>query len=131
MFNFLTGWFGIRKDFSQFLLSICPFLQEYANIAYSSGQSSDNNERGESSSHQLTITKDKNHKKCDINKPVVPIVSIEMPDWVVVKVTHIIFTTQEISCKWKQIIGKCTLTHKSSNLFFYQSNIICNKNCGR
>ncbi|CAG2062893.1 unnamed protein product [Timema podura] len=28
-------WFGIRKDFCHFLLSLCPFLQEYANIAYS------------------------------------------------------------------------------------------------
>ncbi|XP_035207072.1 transmembrane protein 185B-like isoform X2 [Stegodyphus dumicola] len=28
-------WFGIRKDFCQFLLSVCPLLQEYGNISYS------------------------------------------------------------------------------------------------
>ncbi|KAK7582758.1 hypothetical protein V9T40_014203 [Parthenolecanium corni] len=33
---FIRGWFGLRKDFCQFLLGICPFLQEYANIAYNS-----------------------------------------------------------------------------------------------
>ncbi|XP_061033949.1 transmembrane protein 185A isoform X2 [Eubalaena glacialis] len=27
-------WFGIRKDFCQFLLEICPFLREYGNISY-------------------------------------------------------------------------------------------------
>lgn len=78
MFSF-SGWFGIRKDFSQFLLSICPFLQEYANIAYSSGQTSERGERGE----QLTgpgLAKDKGHKKSELNKPVVPVISIEMPD---------------------------------------------------
>ncbi|KAH6937007.1 hypothetical protein HPB50_025096 [Hyalomma asiaticum] len=28
-------WFGIRKDFCQFLLGACPLLQEYGNISYS------------------------------------------------------------------------------------------------
>lgn len=28
-------WFGIRKDFCQFLLGVCPLLQEYGNISYS------------------------------------------------------------------------------------------------
>ncbi|XP_035143847.1 transmembrane protein 185A [Callithrix jacchus] len=27
-------WFGIRKDFCQFLLEIFPFLREYGNISY-------------------------------------------------------------------------------------------------
>ena len=26
-------WFGIRKDFSDFVLDSCPFLREYANIS--------------------------------------------------------------------------------------------------
>ena len=26
-------WFGIRKNFLDFVLDICPFLQEYANIS--------------------------------------------------------------------------------------------------
>lgn len=30
-----AGWFGIRKDFCQFLLGACPLLQEYGNISYS------------------------------------------------------------------------------------------------
>lgn len=29
-----VGWFGIRKDFCQFLLEIFPFLREYGNISY-------------------------------------------------------------------------------------------------
>lgn len=28
-------WFGLRKDLCQFLLGVCPLLQEYANISYS------------------------------------------------------------------------------------------------
>lgn len=28
------GWFGIRKDFCQFLLELFPFLREYGNISY-------------------------------------------------------------------------------------------------
>ncbi|PKU43261.1 hypothetical protein llap_6428 [Limosa lapponica baueri] len=30
----LVWWFGIRKDFCQFLLEIFPFLREYGNISY-------------------------------------------------------------------------------------------------
>lgn len=33
-FSFLTGWFGIRKDFCQFLLELFPFLREYGNVSY-------------------------------------------------------------------------------------------------
>lgn len=33
-FIFFLGWFGIRKDFCQFLLEIFPFLREYGNISY-------------------------------------------------------------------------------------------------
>lgn len=28
-------WFGLRKDLCQFLLGVCPLLQEYANVSYS------------------------------------------------------------------------------------------------
>lgn len=31
---FPSGWFGIRKDFCQFLLELFPFLREYGNISY-------------------------------------------------------------------------------------------------
>lgn len=78
IFFFILGWFGIRKDFSQFLLSVCPFLQEYANIAYSAGRAADHNERGGGT--QQPIVKEKNHKKSDLAKPVVPVISIDMPD---------------------------------------------------
>ncbi|XP_026480386.1 transmembrane protein 185A-like [Ctenocephalides felis] len=68
-------WFGIRKDFCQFLLSTCPILQEYANIAYHSDNRSD---REDGSKNERKM--DKRLKKSEIMKPVVPIVSIEMPD---------------------------------------------------
>lgn len=31
-------WFGVRKDFCQFFLEACPFLQEYGNISYKIGR---------------------------------------------------------------------------------------------
>lgn len=80
----LAGWFGIRKDFSQFLLSICPVLQEYANIAYSSGRTADNERDPDSATDaappDTSNGKEKSKKLSEINKPVVPIVSIDMPD---------------------------------------------------
>jgi len=29
-----TGWFGIRREFCQFLLAACPTLREYGNVTY-------------------------------------------------------------------------------------------------
>lgn len=93
-----TGWFGIRKNFSMFLLNAMPCLQEYGNISYHSSDSQSDRERGQgdsggdtdshlSSSNVLVFEKhhDKRsrslqNKKLDLLKPVVPIVSIEMPD---------------------------------------------------
>ncbi|XP_044738918.1 transmembrane protein 185B [Chrysoperla carnea] len=70
-------WFGIRKDFCQFLLGTCPLLQEYGNIAYSiEDPNMDNN----SASIEMQPTREKRLKKCDLLKPVVPITSIDMPD---------------------------------------------------
>lgn len=66
-------WFGIRKDFCHFLLSMFPFLQEYANIAYSSN--TQNN--GEQSNR---VRHEKSKKQVDATKPVVPIISIDTPD---------------------------------------------------
>ena len=31
---FFTGWFGIRKDFCEYLLDLCPCLREYGNVSY-------------------------------------------------------------------------------------------------
>ncbi|PSN41790.1 Transmembrane protein 185B [Blattella germanica] len=79
------GWFGIRKDFCHFLLSLCPFLQEYANIAYSL-QSDDAARRGQTAPEgvgdapSLEIKPEKRFKKTELLKPVVPVISIDMPD---------------------------------------------------
>lgn len=88
----------MRKDFCQFLLGICPFLQEYANIAYNSqinlGDSRQNNtqplpENGAEDPVLINLnssgkSKCKSGKNVQINetalKSVAPIISIEMPD---------------------------------------------------
>ena len=41
--NYL-GWFGMRRDFCSFLLTVCPCLREYGNISYTK-QSNNNNSR--------------------------------------------------------------------------------------
>lgn len=76
-FLLFPGWFGIRKDFCHFLLSLCPFLQEYANIAYSAQDVTSQNESSDIASQEKS---EKSVKKCDFGKTVVPIVSIDMPD---------------------------------------------------
>lgn len=92
-------WFGIRKSFSQFMLSAMPFLQEYGNISYhtesSNRNSSNNNHHNQSqpleddggSGHvnmgDMTDKHTKKNKKLNKNdclKPVVPIISIDIPD---------------------------------------------------
>lgn len=82
-------WFGIRKSFSQFLLSAMPFLQEYGNISYHAdngnaqqsqpldGSSSSTVHMGDFDKHDK---KRKKSAKNDSMKPVVPIISIDMPD---------------------------------------------------
>lgn len=74
MFNFL-GWFGMRKDFCSFVLGACPLLQEYANIAYHSERRTNGVELQPQVEH-----KEKTVKRADLLKPVVPIISIEIPD---------------------------------------------------
>jgi hypothetical protein len=84
-YTFSPGWFGIRKDFCHFLLSLCPFLQEYANIAYSL-QNDEGARRGQSASEgmvdapSLDMKSGKRFKKTELLKPVVPVISIDMPD---------------------------------------------------
>lgn len=69
-----AGWFGMRKDFCSFVLGVCPLLQEYANIAYHSERRQNGVE--------LEQQQDKSGiKRADLLKPVLPIVSIETPDW--------------------------------------------------
>lgn len=83
-----AGWFGIRKSFSQFVLSTLPCLQEYGNIGYHSARvnqpttsSSNRNEQATSDDHDKYDKRSKEmNKKNDHLKPVVPIISIDMPD---------------------------------------------------
>lgn len=94
--SYFTGWFGIRKDFCVFLLGLCPFLQEYANIAYSVHHVDENRDRSGAAAdattplptpaptppaYQLRDKAQKRpNKKNDLMKPVVPFISIDMPD---------------------------------------------------
>uniref|UniRef100_A0A915KU54 Uncharacterized protein n=1 Tax=Romanomermis culicivorax TaxID=13658 RepID=A0A915KU54_ROMCU len=36
----LAGWFGLRREFCQFLLGACPCLREYGNVSYRFSESS-------------------------------------------------------------------------------------------
>lgn len=66
----------MRKDFCSFLLGACPLLQEYANIAYHSERHNNSVEL-----EQQMESKERIVRRADLMKPVLPIVSIEMPDW--------------------------------------------------
>lgn len=71
-------WFGLRKDFCQFLLGLSPCLQEYGNISYSKQRSQD---PGTDTEHVTPKREPVKKKPIDSSeKNVVPIVSIEMPD---------------------------------------------------
>lgn len=85
LYLLFTGWFGIRKSFSQFLLSALPFLQEYGNISYhtENGQNVpvlDQNVRLNEFDKNDKRSKKALNKKNDLLKPVVPIISIDIPD---------------------------------------------------
>lgn len=86
MIAFISGWFGIRKNFSQFLLNAFPILQEYGNISYhtENGQNVplESNVQLEENINNKRDKKNKKivNKKSDHLKPVVPIISIDIPD---------------------------------------------------
>lgn len=65
----------MRKDFCSFVLGVCPLLQEYANIAYHSERRGNGVEMEQHEKNEVSKI-----KKADLMKPVLPIVSIEMPD---------------------------------------------------
>lgn len=65
----------MRKDFCSFILGACPLLQEYANISYHSERHQNGVELEQQTEHKEKII-----KRADLLKPVLPIVSIEMPD---------------------------------------------------
>ncbi|XP_041378408.1 transmembrane protein 185A-like [Gigantopelta aegis] len=76
-------WFGIRKDFCQFVLGVCPFLQEYGNISYSVQNNDVESEETPSSNNSVVKVKKFPASKGPIDtqpKAVVPVLSIETPD---------------------------------------------------
>ncbi|GAB0086955.1 transmembrane protein 185B [Sergentomyia squamirostris] len=77
-------WFGIRKNFSQFILNSLPCLQEYGNIAYhmDSGQNVPLDTTNHVQVDQLYGKKAQKSQniKNDHHKPVVPIINIDIPD---------------------------------------------------
>lgn len=72
-------WFGIRKEFSTFLLASCPLLQEYANISYRTrggGDSGTGVSNGGDSEGKYGVI-----KRADLcGKAVMPIIAIDLPD---------------------------------------------------
>lgn len=78
--HLFSGWFGIRKDFCQFLLGICPCLQEYGNISYSTPSSTET-VISDAGSDSTKREKTKKKPLDDQHKVVMPIISIDMPDW--------------------------------------------------
>ena len=67
----------MRKDFCEFLLGICPCLQEYGNVSYKFPGSifvQEDHDGSPEDMHRRPVVSDYQ------TKPVVPIVSIEMPD---------------------------------------------------
>ncbi|KAK8723531.1 hypothetical protein OTU49_011764 [Cherax quadricarinatus] len=80
-------WFGLRKDLCQFLLGVCPLLQEYANISYSIPQAEETppDTRSLPSAEAGIVAAS---QKKDVvassrrleHRVVVPAVSLEVPD---------------------------------------------------
>lgn len=81
-FALLSGWFGIRKDFCQFLLGVCPFLQEYGNISYTIHNNYSENSHQQNSAPKAEKLPKKKSLHDEQPKPVLPVISIDMPDWV-------------------------------------------------
>ncbi|XP_021953878.1 transmembrane protein 185B [Folsomia candida] len=82
-------WFGIRKSFCHFLLDICPCFQEYCNISYSvQSQDEENHHRRENNATEPGTSASESQSQklktvilaSKLNKPVVPIISVETPD---------------------------------------------------
>ena len=80
----MKGWFGMRKDFCSFLLSMCPCLRVYGNISYNLHFN-----------HNITSSVQRNDGSNDVSdsntnskqvitrqpkKFIIPHVSIESPD---------------------------------------------------
>lgn len=81
VFFFFSGWFGIRKDFCQFLLGVFPLLQEYGNISYSLQSDEADSDESSSGISKLDSLGSKPNIIEEQPRIVVPIISIETPDW--------------------------------------------------
>ena len=96
LFYYFLGWFGLRKDFCQFLISdACPCLQEYGNISYKvqfnesshsdsaaepiTDEPSSSSSQSEHSSPSASPNR-KAKKSASKDALVAPVVFIEMPD---------------------------------------------------
>lgn len=86
LYNSSTGWFGLRKDVCQFLLGVCPLLQEYANISYSipHAEESQTDNRSPLSVEGGVVTSEKKDVVASSrrleHRVVVPAISLEVPD---------------------------------------------------
>ncbi|KAK7073639.1 hypothetical protein SK128_007502, partial [Halocaridina rubra] len=73
-------WFGLRKDLCQFLLGVCPLLQEYANVSYSMPNAEDRQTESVSSMEAGVVCSDKKDGNASHrleHRVVVPAVSLE------------------------------------------------------
>ncbi|XP_015790940.1 transmembrane protein 185B [Tetranychus urticae] len=82
-------WFGMRKDFCSFLLSVCPCLREYGNISFNKQNNSLSSPHGSQSAiesdqvsagNPATGSSEKSRFKMNHKKIMMPIMTLESPD---------------------------------------------------
>ena len=72
---FILGWFGIRKDFCDYLLGMIPCLQEYGNTCYKFPESFITEAITED-----YVSSARKPAKMEAPKQAVPILRIDVPD---------------------------------------------------
>ena len=72
----VKGWFGIRKDFCDYLLGMVPCLQEYGNTSYKFPDSFIT----EAITEDYVISIRTSPSMQDVPKQTVPILRIDVPD---------------------------------------------------
>lgn len=78
---FFAGWFGMRKDFCEFLLEALPLLREYGNTSYKFADTIVSNANGEEDSNSsLEMTPTRNKKRKETQKLVGTVLFIDAPD---------------------------------------------------
>lgn len=79
----LSGWFGMRKDFCEFLLDAIPLLREYGNISYKFSDtvvSSNRNVNESGSDSSIEVAAPDSIKMRDTSKPIASVMFIDIPD---------------------------------------------------